>query len=229
MRIVNTVIASSVLAIAFAAAPASAQSTYTSRATFQAASGTLATETFSGCGTASTSFNGSVSSTSGPCTGIVAGVTYSPGAGNLYIAGPGQSSNPTTALGMDNPSGNPFLITFAQNKSAFGLDLFQNFGGGSQSGSAAPFTVSFLLSGANVASYNFGVASGTGSFFGFTGAIFDTVRVAQTNGYAVIDNVSFGTVAAVPETATWGMMIAGFGLMGAAMRNRRRSTKVTFA
>lgn len=34
---------------------------------------------------------------------------------------------------------------------------------------------------------------------------------------------------AVPETATWGMMIAGFGMMGAGMRSRRRSTKVSFA
>lgn len=34
--------------------------------------------------------------------------------------------------------------------------------------------------------------------------------------------------AAVPETATWAMMIAGFGMMGAAMRARRRSTKVSF-
>jgi len=41
---------------------------------------------------------------------------------------------------------------------------------------------------------------------------------------------SLGAAAgAVPETATWGMMIAGFGLMGAAMRTRRRSTKVSFA
>jgi hypothetical protein len=36
-------------------------------------------------------------------------------------------------------------------------------------------------------------------------------------------------VAPVPEPATWGMMIAGFGMMGAAMRTRRRSTKVSFA
>jgi len=34
--------------------------------------------------------------------------------------------------------------------------------------------------------------------------------------------------AAVPEAATWMMMVAGFGLMGAAMRRRPR-TQVTFA
>jgi hypothetical protein len=39
-----------------------------------------------------------------------------------------------------------------------------------------------------------------------------------------------GTVtSAVPEPATWGMMIIGFGLVGASMRYRRRATRVTFA
>jgi hypothetical protein len=41
-----------------------------------------------------------------------------------------------------------------------------------------------------------------------------------------------GTVVAtpaVPEPATWGMMILGFGLVGASMRYRRRATRVTFA
>jgi hypothetical protein len=33
----------------------------------------------------------------------------------------------------------------------------------------------------------------------------------------------------VPEPATWGMMILGFGLVGASMRYRRRATRVTFA
>jgi probable HAF family extracellular repeat protein len=35
--------------------------------------------------------------------------------------------------------------------------------------------------------------------------------------------------AAVPEPATWGLMLVGFGLVGGAMRTRRRSTTVTYA
>ena len=40
-----------------------------------------------------------------------------------------------------------------------------------------------------------------------------------------------GTVVtgAVPEPATWGMMILGFGLVGASMRYRRRATRIRFA
>jgi hypothetical protein len=35
--------------------------------------------------------------------------------------------------------------------------------------------------------------------------------------------------AAVPEPATWAAMLLGFGMVGAGMRTRRRSTKVTYA
>jgi len=35
--------------------------------------------------------------------------------------------------------------------------------------------------------------------------------------------------AAVPEPATWGLMLAGFGVVGAGLRSRRRSTTVAFA
>jgi hypothetical protein len=34
--------------------------------------------------------------------------------------------------------------------------------------------------------------------------------------------------AAVPEPATWGLMLAGFGLVGAGLRSRRRQA-VTYA
>lgn len=59
---------------------------------------------------------------------------------------------------------------------------------------------------------------------------FTNPRFANLAG-ATINLVLTGTqgAGAVPETATWGMMIAGFGMMGAAMRTRRRSTKVSFA
>ena len=42
----------------------------------------------------------------------------------------------------------------------------------------------------------------------------------------LLDNVSL--TAAVPEPATWGMMIVGFGAMGATLRRRRTATTVSF-
>ena len=36
-------------------------------------------------------------------------------------------------------------------------------------------------------------------------------------------------IAAVPEPATWAMMIGGFGMIGASMRRRRQQVRVTYA
>ena len=47
-------------------------------------------------------------------------------------------------------------------------------------------------------------------------------------GSQLMSNIVGGKVAAVPEPASWAMMIAGFGLAGAAMRRRQR-VKVAFA
>jgi hypothetical protein len=41
--------------------------------------------------------------------------------------------------------------------------------------------------------------------------------------------VTITDLSAVPEPATWGMMILGFGLVGAAMRMRRRKVSVFYA
>ena len=62
-----------------------------------------------------------------------------------------------------------------------------------------------------------------------TGASMDAaakLRFRSTGNAFEFDNVAIQT-AAVPEPATWGMMILGFGLVGSAMR--RRSAAVSFA
>ena len=52
------------------------------------------------------------------------------------------------------------------------------------------------------------------------------VNAATNNVDGILDNVS---VSAVPEPATWLMMILGFGFVGGAMRSRQRQTaKVSF-
>jgi len=50
---------------------------------------------------------------------------------------------------------------------------------------------------------------------------------AENSPYGpALDNVS---IAAVPEPATWGLMLTGFGLVGAGLRSRRTRTTVRFA
>ena len=62
-------------------------------------------------------------------------------------------------------------------------------------------------------------------FYSFSGVFTSFYVYGEVAGYKPPTFAS----APVPEAATWGMMIAGFGMMGAAMRTRRRSTKVSFA
>ena len=43
-------------------------------------------------------------------------------------------------------------------------------------------------------------------------------------------NLSFAAqAAAVPEPATWGLMVLGFGMIGSAARSRKTKTSVKFA
>lgn len=48
---------------------------------------------------------------------------------------------------------------------------------------------------------------------------FDSVKFRSTENAFELDNVKFSN--AVPEPATWGMMLVGFGAVGSAMRRRR--------
>lgn len=71
---------------------------------------------------------------------------------------------------------------------------------------------------AKVVGFSFGAGSGFGA--GFTGYV-DNAVITTSAG---VDRLNFdvATAAAVPEPATWAMMIGGFGLVGGAMRRRRQ-------
>ena len=62
-----------------------------------------------------------------------------------------------------------------------------------------------------------------------TNLTFDRVvlGVNVTGTSANIDNLVVNVAAAVPEPASWAMMVGGFGMLGAAMR--RRKVNVSFA
>jgi PEP-CTERM motif len=57
-------------------------------------------------------------------------------------------------------------------------------------------------------------------------------RISGNDSYGVRQiriETPIAVAAAVPEPATWMMLLAGFGLAGAALRRRRESVRVTFA
>ena len=71
-------------------------------------------------------------------------------------------------------------------------------------------------------------ATGTGGLLGTT---YNTYAVGNVyanyipySGYDYTFRTYSSTSGAVPEPATWGMMLVGFGVMGAAMRRRQRTS-----
>ena len=67
------------------------------------------------------------------------------------------------------------------------------------------------------------------TFQGIRSVVFS--RDENVNGPALfpIDDVTFTVAGAVPEPATWGMMILGFGAIGGVLRRKARSTTVRYA
>ena len=74
----------------------------------------------------------------------------------------------------------------------------------------------------NSARLTFGFLSGVG----FNANTNNTYRIDLTAGGNTVTSfaqIGTGAVAAVPEPATWGMMLLGFGAMGVSLRRRRRT------
>ena len=162
--------------------------------------------------------------------GIVANpsgvANFTPG----YTGGYGFSSNGswsgTSMIGLDTQSGY-FTIDFANPISAFlgELNWTTSFFAGDSvisiyGASGLLESLTLEAGGANA------VAPG---FWGFSRSAADITSVRFENEYIGVRNISIISTAAVPEPATWGMMILGFGMMGAAMRRRRQQVRVTYA
>jgi PEP-CTERM motif len=118
----------------------------------------------------------------------------------------------TTTLSIATRLGGNGSVIFFSRSGAGGLDLFDFF-------LAAPVNLATA----------FGPVTGTGVF-----ALPQFQNVASTGGPLSFDSSSsvqfssrLGQVGAVPEPGTWGLMLAGFGLVGGAMR--RRINKVTYS
>ena len=148
------------------------------------------------------------------------------------------SGDVSTGAGSGNPApslfgfdGGTFQVTGA------GLFTFGGFDGGSGalSSQTQTFNVVGLLGGVSLfnTTYTRNGAFGFQTFASNSAASIDRLvfNLSSTNGtsYNVDNIVVNGIAAAVPEPATWAMMLVGFGLAGSAMRRRKTIGRISYA
>lgn len=168
---------------------------------------------------------------SGPASGNVIDLDGSPGPGeivmkNAFAFNAGDTVSLSFVLGgSQRVSGTDNFFT----RLIFGAPFSQAVSNGVGTG------VFSVLTGVNgffapTATFNRTIASTTPfgtSSFSFVAGNAGSIRLAfgstsKDNIGPLLDNVSLGvTPSAVPEPATWLMMLAGFGIVGSAMRRRR--------
>ncbi|WP_233998180.1 PEPxxWA-CTERM sorting domain-containing protein [Erythrobacter sp. QSSC1-22B] len=128
---------------------------------------------------------------------------------NTFVTfGRGNAASGSLATSFDTMLGQLYSVTF--NFSALGQGTEPlTFNAGGQS---------FIFN--PVANNNLAFQSGGFSFLGTGGTTnFNVTSAGLNNVDAIVDNITVSN--AVPEPATWAMMLLGFGFVGVAMRRRR--------
>lgn len=129
------------------------------------------------------------------------------------------------SLGTIDPSG--YFSARLEDGSSF--NAFSGFFGSEGFASSAHLLVRFRFGGSTVGEVDAGTLANLGQTFSFTGFTADEVwfQGSNTTSFSVtgkdrigFDDLAFGKTDAVPEPATWALMILGFGSVGALLRWR---------
>ncbi|WP_242183518.1 PEPxxWA-CTERM sorting domain-containing protein [Sphingomonas sp. CARO-RG-8B-R24-01] len=203
MKMIQSLSAAAALACAIAAVPATAATPIVSSGKLMGATGV----TVGGA-----SYD--VAFLDGTCSGVFGGCTT----GNFSF----------TTLSSALAAGNALLSQVFLNGKAGAFDTHPALTAGCTSAVACNVLIPFAASD-GVALVTDTVNMPTTSLdFTFASLIGSKTSTASLASF-VYAKFTPSVTTAVPEPATWAMMLAGFGLMGAALRYRKRSTKLTLA
>lgn len=155
------------------------------------------------------------------------GFTFTKTSGDAFVAAVYGNPTPDIFFGPNYGSAAAsFDLTSSSGDFVFGgFDLAASNG-------VANYVIAGFLNGASVFAFAGSYEGGFSTIGSTSTGLVDKVSflVTASGTSANIDNI-VASVAAVPEPATWTMMLIGFGAVGAAMRSQRRRvrTSVSFA
>jgi hypothetical protein len=157
----------------------------------------------------------------GPGNGVANGFTLSPDGGNFVASDPSFQNGAISQTVNGLTAGKSYAVTF-------------DWAGAQQTGFRGPTTEGWQVSLGSQTQSTTDVAIPDQGFSGWMTTSFtfkadgssDVLSFLATGGpngsvppFALLDGVS---LTAVPEPATWAIMLVGFGGMGAAIRSRRK-------
>lgn len=124
--------------------------------------------------------------------------------------------------------------TYLVNKVTFTVGINANTGGYTETGTLANTGTSSIGAFSYAVPYSIYISNADTITLGGNSIIWNGFNIKfnelkLTSGSGSVSGDLTATVTGVPEAATWALMMAGFGLVGSAMRRRRASTQVTFA
>lgn len=205
------------LALGLSSNASAAITVFTDQASFLTAISAPATDTFQGLSI--------VGATDSPITRSAGAYSYRAAVSTTSFFGAGTSANPwlstntaTDTIAFSNFTGGVYGL----GGNFFGSDLGGAFASGGVILTATDADGSISQSILNATTSSF---LGFVSTSGLTGV---TLAAVQPGGNSVLwptaDNLTLGgqAVSAVPEPATWAMMIIGFGAVGSMVRTSRR-------
>ena len=193
-------------------------------------------------------YNGGLSSAG--TTGTNYGVSFGRNALNICLNTLSNSCSNTSRGGLGDPGsqlGGLFFLegdeTFLNYAAGFDTGFSFNYSADNVGGSVGVYdglngtgsllaTLNLTTNGGLCPGYNAGFCPFSAAGVNFAGTA-RSISFAGVANQIVFDDVTFGSstpgqTGAVPEPATWAMMMLGFGAVGGAMR-RRRNVKVSFA
>jgi hypothetical protein len=152
-------------------------------------------------------------------------ISFTLGESTFTFSGTGDWFNPTA---VETAGTGEFNTIFGQPTSYFVDRGTVTFGPGDQFAAfSSPTTISYS-NGNNFIGLR--ATDGANVYYGFaytTDNILNSYGFETTPGATITATVAGASAGAVPEPASWAMMLGGFGVIGGAMRARRRS--VAFA